>query len=156
MGFKWFMKYKPWYPVVCLEHIVSALGARRSQLYRFWQHEERRTELIPSSPSEPRSATPEQGSGEQTLKRAALSNNSVKKRDLRVQALLLLTLCGTLWSCFAWDSKDSNVSSVQSSQRLNKFKMTCPASWGVIPLCIAFCAEHSFLMRAFIDGIISI
>lgn len=97
-----------------------------------------------------------QSCGEETRKQAAPSNNSVKKRLLQVQALLFLTLCGALWSCFAWDSKDSKVSSIQGSQRLNKFKMTCPASWGVMPLCIAFCAGHSFLMRAFIDGIISI
>lgn len=146
------MKYKPWCPVECVEHIVWALGAQRTQLCRFWQHKERGTGLIPK----PRSATSWQGCGEETLKQATSSNNRVKKRLLQVQALLSLALCGTPWSCFAWDSKDSKVSSAQGSQRLNKFKMTCPASWGVMPLCMAFCAEHSFLVRAFIDGIVSI
>lgn len=79
-----------------------------------------------------------------------------RRDSCRCKALVFLTLCGALWPCFPWDSKDSKVISVQGSQRLNKFKMTCPASLGVIPLCIPFCAEHSFMMRSFIDGIISI
>lgn len=135
-----------------MEHIALVLGAQGTQLCMFWQYEERGMELIPSSPPKLRSAGLWGGNTEI----CSPSSNRVKKWLLQMQALLFLTLCGTLWSCFPGDSKYSKVSSVQGSQRLNKFKMTCPASWGVIPLCVAFCAEHSFLMRAFIDGIIRI
>lgn len=146
-----------WHQEVYTELMLSVLGARREKAalkLSVVQGESDRALL--GSPLKERIAT----SGPVPWGGNAETSSPIKQQCdeglLQVQALLFLTLYGALRSCFAWDSKDSKVSSVQGSQRLNKFKMTCPASLGVIPLCVPFCAEHLFMMRSFIDGIISI